>query len=234
MKAVYYCLVASLLFIASCTKQPGACIKTSKTLVDVGETVVFESCATDAAKLEWDFGDGTTSTESKPSHSWNTPGVYIVQLKALSKNGKKFDRYSVAITVKGNTRYLTKIVLKAFAAKKPDNSNWDAGPLQGGAEPDIFVQLLPADGSGIFSTNTKSNIKNDDLPYTWNVRQQNVFLSPQNWTVEVRDDDSFQTTLISEIMINWTVNLGTEGTNGVITLTHASGYTVELHYENRQ
>lgn len=234
MKTIYYAFIASLFFVASCSKQPNACIKASKTSADVGESISFESCASNASKLEWDFGDGTTSSETRPAHAWASAGVYIVSLKASSKDGKKFDRYSVAVSVKGNSRYLTKIVLKAYPTKKPDNSDWDTGVLQGGPEPDVFLQLVPADGSGSFNTSSKSNIKTTELPFTWNLRQQNVFLSNQNWVVDLRDDDSFTTSIVSESMKNWTVNLGGEGTNGVITLTNAAGYTLELHYENRQ
>ncbi|MCS6934100.1 MAG: PKD domain-containing protein [Chitinophagales bacterium] len=232
-KLVLFLSLPALLFIASCSKQPVACIKVSKTSVEIGETLNFESCASDASNYEWDFGDGTTATTQNASHSWNTPGVYIVQLRVTSKNKKKADRYSVAITVKGYTRYITKIVLKGFSAKKPDNSDWDGGAF-GNPAPEVFVRLTPADGGGDVSTPTKNNITTADLPHTWNLSTQNIYLSNQNWTIELRDDDSLGSTFISELMSTWTTNLATAGSNGVISLTNSSGYSLEIHYENRQ
>ncbi len=36
---------------------------------------------------EWDFGDGATSTEQHPTHTYNTPGTYTVSLNASNTNG---------------------------------------------------------------------------------------------------------------------------------------------------
>ncbi|WP_211356825.1 PKD domain-containing protein [Phaeodactylibacter luteus] len=35
----------------------------------------------------WDFGDGTTSTEQNPVHTYTTPGAYTVQLEVCNENG---------------------------------------------------------------------------------------------------------------------------------------------------
>ena len=232
MKKILAILALPLMFsISSCTKQPIACIKADKTLVEVGETVSFESCASDANSVEWDFADGATASEANTTHSWTTPGVYVVQLRAVSKGNKKADRYSVAITVKGNSRYLTRLVLKAVPAKKPDNTDWDSGPIGGGPTADVFVKI--ANGAWSYSTALKSNVAAADLPYTWTVTQENLFMPNADWTIELRDDDSFTTTFVSELMTTWTVNAGTDGANGVISLTKP-GYELELHYENRQ
>jgi len=49
-------------------------------------TVRFTDRSVNAASIKWDFGDGTTSTESNPSHTYTT-GFYIVKLTAT--NGDK-------------------------------------------------------------------------------------------------------------------------------------------------
>jgi PKD repeat protein len=224
-----------LFLVASCTKQPEACFTADKTKVDISETVNFESCAKDADAINWDFGDGQTAAGSTASHAWTNPGTYIVQIRAVSKGGKKVDRYSIAITVKGYTRYLTKAVLKAFPVKKADGSNWDnATVISTTTEPDILITFKLAAGGWEQSTAIKTNITPADLPYTWNLTQSNIYLSNANWTIELRDDDSLGSSFITELMTSWAINPATDGSGGVITLTNAQGYSLELHYENRQ
>jgi PKD repeat protein len=45
-------------------------------------TVVFANTSTNATKYTWDFGDGTTSSSSSPDHTYSSPGLYTVKLKA--------------------------------------------------------------------------------------------------------------------------------------------------------
>jgi PKD repeat protein len=235
MKKIFLFSVLPLMWaMSSCIKNPTACFTASKTTAEIGETVSFESCATEAQTIEWDFGDGATAEGKSASHSWTTPGTYIVQMRVFSKKEKKSDRYSMAITIKGYTRYLTKAVLKAFAANKPDNSTWDGSGFGANPDPDVFLRFkASADSDWSFNTNVKSNITSSDLPHTWNLIQENIYLSNQSWTIELRDDDSFGTNLASELMNSWTINPATSGNNGVISLT-ATGYAVDLYYENRQ
>ena len=40
-----------------------------------------------AAQFEWDFGDGSTSTDVSPVHEYLTPGIYNVSLKATTGEG---------------------------------------------------------------------------------------------------------------------------------------------------
>ncbi|WP_373549610.1 PKD domain-containing protein [Haliscomenobacter sp.] len=45
-----------------------------------GNTVIFRNTSTNAFGYRWNFGDGTTSTEESPSHSYAEPGNYTVSL----------------------------------------------------------------------------------------------------------------------------------------------------------
>ena len=38
-------------------------------------------------KYKWDFGDGTTSEEAKPTHQYNKEGVFTVQLIVFTASG---------------------------------------------------------------------------------------------------------------------------------------------------
>lgn len=54
-------------------------------------------------QYKWDFGDGVTSTDINPTHAYNTPGTYKVQLIAVNPTSQCSDTISQTITV-GNFR----------------------------------------------------------------------------------------------------------------------------------
>jgi PKD repeat protein len=64
--------------IPSFTNNPIAC-------VNVAET--FNNTSTGASSYQWDFGDGNTSNNTNPSHSYTSTGIYTIQLIATSGAG---------------------------------------------------------------------------------------------------------------------------------------------------
>jgi len=58
-------------------------------LCDLPGTVNFSNTSTGAGTLayEWDFGDGTTSKDKSPSHSYTKKGIYTVKLTVKSSEG---------------------------------------------------------------------------------------------------------------------------------------------------
>ena len=52
-----------------------------------GSTVTFSNTSSNADTYLWDFGDGNTSTEIEPIHSYATPGSYTVTLSATNNCG---------------------------------------------------------------------------------------------------------------------------------------------------
>lgn len=93
-------LAAVMLFsVSSCKKAVVSCISTSSNVVTVGEAVDFTSCSVNGESYVWTFGDGATSTESNPSHTYTRVGVYQVTLNALAKKDKKADEQTLTITV---------------------------------------------------------------------------------------------------------------------------------------
>lgn len=70
-----------------------------------GLTVTFANASKNAAKYTWNFGDGETSTDENPTHTYATSDSYEVSLKAVSASGKS------------NTKKQTvKVAGKAFVA----------------------------------------------------------------------------------------------------------------------
>jgi PKD repeat protein len=81
-------------------QEPWAYISAKPTSGKAPLTVQF----TDKSKYkpiqwEWNFGDGTTSTEQNPSHVYKTPGKYTVTLVAKNAGGSDSDTIKNYIVV---------------------------------------------------------------------------------------------------------------------------------------
>ncbi len=50
--------------------------------------VSFFNTASNAASFFWSFGDGTTSTEANPTHTFNSIGTYFLKLKVTGHGGE--------------------------------------------------------------------------------------------------------------------------------------------------
>ena len=56
-----------------------------------------------AESYEWDFGDGSISSNQSPMHVYSDPGTYIAKLKVISPGGCEANSASVIIYVEGPT-----------------------------------------------------------------------------------------------------------------------------------
>jgi PKD repeat protein len=54
--------------------------------------VTFTNKSMNATEYIWDFGDGTTSTEVHPTHTFVVPGTYIIQLTAKNEEAEDISR----------------------------------------------------------------------------------------------------------------------------------------------
>jgi PKD repeat protein len=111
MKPTYKLLsvsLFSLLFFNGCINynEPyneylDACFSTSMNEYDVGESVYFSNCSSGADSYVWDFGDGTSSTQSNPAHEFQNSGTYQVKLTVYNPAGRS--TASKIIYVTGST-----------------------------------------------------------------------------------------------------------------------------------
>lgn len=67
------------------------------TAVD-GLKVTFTNASEDATSYAWDFGDGGTSTEQNPVHTYAADGVYTVKLTSTNANGSTTAQQDVTVT----------------------------------------------------------------------------------------------------------------------------------------
>jgi len=59
---------------------------TANSTICVGEQFTVSNTSANATSYVWDFGDGTTSVLTNPTHVYATPGTYIVKLMATRLN----------------------------------------------------------------------------------------------------------------------------------------------------
>ncbi len=89
---------ATAIIFSGCAKDPISYFTVDKDVVYVGDIITFTNASADADSYYWDFGDGATSTEENPKHSYDKAGSYKVVLIAETK--KKASTYNTTITVK--------------------------------------------------------------------------------------------------------------------------------------
>jgi PKD repeat protein len=83
--------------LTGCQQEPEACFSASSDSLDddkapiVGEKITFTNCSVEADSYFWDFGDGETSTEANPKHTYEIggedDGEFQVTLEATNKKG---------------------------------------------------------------------------------------------------------------------------------------------------
>lgn len=85
--------------IITVTPEPVAAFRTADTRPAAGETVQFlnESGGDPPLTFSWQFGDGATSDERNPSHTFAEPGEYVVSLTVEGNHGVA--EMSVPLTV---------------------------------------------------------------------------------------------------------------------------------------
>jgi len=80
-----------------------------------GLTATFTNTTTGATAYSWDFGDGLTSTEANPVHTYAVGGAYTVKLTASNTNGESTASQAAFVTAD----VLTDAILQGGAWRVP-------------------------------------------------------------------------------------------------------------------
>ena len=95
-----YILIMAIipLLFTGCEREPYADFTLSQSTVEIDEIIYFTNLSSDAEYYEWDFGDGTISSRTNPSHQYSAEGMYNVSLTAYRDN-MMYDRAYTTIEV---------------------------------------------------------------------------------------------------------------------------------------
>jgi PKD repeat protein len=110
-----------------------------------GLDVQFSDASNSATSWAWDFGDGSSSTDQNPQHSYNQSGTYVV---SLIVDGNVNCPYTTTITINLNSTTVIEGTIEASLMPNPANSatviNFN-NPLKSDTE----LQLIAVDGKVI-------------------------------------------------------------------------------------
>jgi serine protease len=90
-------LAISCLLLVSCSERPTADCTYSPAFPVAGQPVQFNNKSTNARSYSWNFGDASIGDDENPSHVYEQPGEYIVDISAFK--GLKSDIMTVTIVV---------------------------------------------------------------------------------------------------------------------------------------
>ena len=119
-------IVATILMFYACSKEeshPKPEALFSYTIGGDGRTINFTNESTNATSYTWDFGDGQTSTEVNPVHTFAEYKEYTITLTAKGPGGENVFTYKLTVT-------------KSSPVKLDDNSFDDWSTI-----PDAFVSV---------------------------------------------------------------------------------------------
>lgn len=91
-------LLFAVLALGACAVKPVASFTVPAQKLVAPVVVSFDNTSMKAERYEWDFGDGATSTEASPKHTYAHSGNYTVTLKATKGNKTVTRKQMIQVT----------------------------------------------------------------------------------------------------------------------------------------
>lgn len=175
-KALFAVLCIILTVLTGCQEEYPVADFSYKTN---GKTVTFINQSRNAMLNKWNFGDGSTSGDISPKHTYTSSGTYEVSLTVYNDR-MAADTYTAKIAVGGNTgsggdttpdKLPVSVYVKSYTVNSidfEDNTGryWDDTSKDG---PDIYMRIYHGSDELHRSNYRKDNVKSSDLPFTNNL-----------------------------------------------------------------
>jgi uncharacterized repeat protein (TIGR01451 family) len=167
-------------------ETPVANFTADKTSGSDSLTVKFtDSSSNYPTSWAWDFGDGTTSTEQNPTHTYSAPGTYTVKLTATNLAGNDTVTKTGYITVLKSDVYvqITPSIANPTVGDKVTYTFKLGNKGLGNASNVVFTYVLP-EGVEYADANVDQGTVNYDTTtrtLTWNVGNVTAGTDPYLW-----------------------------------------------------
>lgn len=94
MKSLKFSLLVLIILSATipfsgCNKNEdlSVCHEVINPVAQINTPINFVNCSEGAESFKWNFGDGNSSTQFDPSHSYSSKGMYYTQLEGFNQDG---------------------------------------------------------------------------------------------------------------------------------------------------
>ncbi|MCB9310503.1 MAG: PKD domain-containing protein [Lewinellaceae bacterium] len=112
-------------------------------LTSAGATITCVDSSHFASNIIWHFGDGSSSTDVNPSHTYSSNGMYTVQLIANNACGTDTSSQSININIVSSHDYLSEIYgLKVYPNPTSNIINVDCGSMPAGEYTFELIDVL--------------------------------------------------------------------------------------------
>ncbi len=126
----------------------------TKDYVFTSVPVQFTDSSKNATKWNWDFGDGSNSTQKSPTHTYSKSGIYTVSLTVSNSNGTDSKLATINVVPKGSPApsyaYITNLNSNIVSVINTANNNVTA-TVPAGSDPQ-GVAVSP-DGTRVYVAN---------------------------------------------------------------------------------
>lgn len=113
--------------------------------------VTFNNTSTNANAYTWNFGDGNTSNDVNPTHTYANAGTYTVTLNAISSFGCANDSFQANVTVTAPTTALTEDLARVAQIFPNPNNGQFALRLNEIPQANSFIYIYDVQGKLVWS-----------------------------------------------------------------------------------